>query len=385
VDIAAARLGLDRVEIRRRNMIQPDEMPFRTGLTFTYDSGDFPAVLDRALVLADWAGFSGRRKEAAARGRLRGLGLACPIEIAGGPFRQPMPEFAGLAFEADGTAVLKVGSMDSGQGHATVFRQILAERAGLDPARVRVVMGDTEAIPKGLGTFGSRTMSAAGTAIARGVDRLIELARPLAADMLETAPADLEFAEGGFQVIGTDRRVSLATLGAQHADTLCVEEFSAALDATFPNGCHLCEVEVDPETGQVAVLAYVVVDDVGTVVNPALLKGQIQGGVAQGLGQALLEEMVYDPETGQVLTGSFQDYGMPRADDMPMIAVEAYPVPTATNPLGVKGAGEAGVVGALPAVINALVDALSPLGVTHLDMPVTPERLWRALAAAKAA
>lgn len=384
VDMAAAQLGMDRAEIRRLNMIQPDEMPFRTGLTFTYDSGDFPGVMERALKMGDWQGFPARRAEAEARGKLRGLGLACVIEIAGGPFRSPMPEFASIGFDPDGTAVLHVGSMDSGQGHATVFRQIVADQTGLDPDRMRIVMGDSKLIPKGTGTFGSRTMGAAGTALYRSSEKLIERALPLAADALEVSAADIRFEGGSFQVIGTDRRITLADLAKDHAEEMSAEDYSAALDATFPNGCHLCEVEIDPDTGTTEVLGYWVVDDVGTVVNPMLLKGQIHGGVAQGLGQILLENLVYDRDSGQLITGSFQDYGMPRADTLPMIEVEAHAVPTKVNPLGVKGAGEAGVVGSMPAVMNAVVDALSPLGITDLEMPATPERVWQAIQNARA-
>jgi len=379
VDMAAAALGIDRVELRRRNMIGPQEMPFKTCLTYSYDCGDFPAVMDRTLELAGWDGFPARRAEAAARGRLRGLGIASVIEIAGGPFRNPMPEFASIAFEEDGTAVIKVGTMDSGQGHYTVYRQIVAEQMGLDPDRMRVVMGDTRVVPKGTGTFGSRSMGAAGTALARSSEKLIAKALPLAADALEVSPGDVRYESGAFQVVGTDRRITLPELAKDHAAELNADDFSATLDSTFPNGCHVCEVEIDPDTGKTEVIAYTVVDDVGTVVNPMLLKGQIHGGVVQGLGQILLENLVYDRESGQLITGSFQDYGMPRADDVPPILVESHAVPTKTNPLGVKGAGEAGVVGSMPAVMNALVDALSPLGITDLPMPATPETVWRAI------
>lgn len=383
VDMAADSLGVDPAALRRRNMIQPGDMPFRTPLTFTYDCGDFPGVLDRALDMADYAGFETRKRQSAEAGLLRGIGIACPIEIAGGPFRSPPPEFAEIAFDDAGDVDVKIGAIDTGQGHATVFRQILATRLGLDPARVRVHTGDSQRIRKGVGTFGSRTMSASGTVLMRASAKIVEAATPLAAEALEVAAGDVEFRDGAFHVVGTDKAIGLHDLAERRAETIAADDFSAAADATFPNGCHICEVEIDPETGRARVLAYVVVDDVGTVVNPLLLKGQIQGGVAQGLGQALYEEMVFDPDTGQLLTGSFQDYCMPRADDLSWVEVEAFPVPTATNPLGVKGAGEAGVVGSLPAVMNAVVDALSGLGVRHLDMPATPDRVWRAIRAAR--
>lgn len=382
VDMAADALGVDPAALRRRNMIRPDDMPYKTPLTFTYDSGDFPGVMARALELADHAGFEARRARAREAGLLRGFGIACPIEIAGGPFRSPPPEFAEIAFDEKGDVDVKIGAIDSGQGHATSFRQILASQLGLKPRRVRVHSGDSHLIKKGVGTFGSRTMSASGTVLVRASAKIVEAATPMAAEELEVAAGDVEFRDGVFRVVGTDRAIGLHDLAERRSESLVADEFSAAGDATFPNGCHVCELEIDPDTGRVRVHGYVVVDDVGTVVNPLLLKGQIQGGVAQGLGQALFEQIVFDPETGQLLTGSFQDYCMPRADDLSWIEVEAYPVPTATNPLGVKGAGEAGVVGSLPAVMNAVVDALSPLGIRHLDMPATPDRIWRAIQAA---
>jgi len=379
IDLAAAKLGLDRVELRRRNMIGPDQMPYKTGLIYTYDSGDFPAVLDTALKAADWNGFAGRRAGAKDRGRLRGIGIANPTEIAGGPPGQPMPEFARIEIAAAGDVTLRVGSMDTGQGHVTAFRQMLSQSLGIEAEDIDVVMGDTDLVAKGMGTFGSRTMLAAGTAIATGADQIVEAARPYAAEMLETAAQDLEYAEGRFCVVGTDRAVSLCEVAARVPDGLQAEAFVPAGDATFPNGCHICEVEIDPDTGAVSVERYLIVDDVGTVINPLLMKGQIHGGVAQGLSQALFERIVYEEETGQLLTASFMDYAMPRADDLPSMEVESHPVPRPTNPLGAKGAGEAGTVGSLAAVISAVSDALAPLGIDHVDMPATPERVWRAI------
>lgn len=379
IDIAANRIGIDRAELRRRNLVTSGEMPFQTGLIFTYDSGDFPAVLDRALEISRWDAFEERRAESARRGRLRGIGIANPIEIAGGPAAKPMPEFARLELSPDGQARVLVGSCDTGQGHGTAFRQIVAERLGLDPAAMKIITGDTKTIEKGTGTFGSRTLAAAGTGIWRTADAIAERLRERAADHLEAAVADVVFENAHYSVVGTDRSISFAEILAQEPAPISEESFEPTDGATFPNGCHICEVEVDPETGHIDVVAYHVVDDVGVVVNPLLMKGQIIGGVAQGLGQALMENAVYDPISGQLLSASFMDYAMPRAGDMPNIDVESFPVPTPLNPLGVKGAGEAGTVGSLSVVISAVCDALAPRGIHHIDMPTTPEKVWRLL------
>ncbi len=387
IDLAAQRLGLDRMEIRRRNLIPKEAMPFRTGLVFTYDSGDFARNMAMAEEAADIAGFPARRTASAGSGKLRGLGIANAIEISAGPPGAPMEEGAELRIAADGSATLLLGTHNHGQGHETAFRQILADRLGIAPDRVRIQAGDTDALPFGRGTFGSRSIVAGGTATVAAITRVIERGRRIAAHLLEAAPADIEFTPGRFAVAGTDRFVTLDQVaraayapGGRPAGEdvgLAANASVAPGNATFPNGCHLCEVEVDPETGQVSLDRYVVVDDVGTVVNPLLLKGQIHGGVAQGAGQALMEAMRYDAD-GQMLTATFMDYAMPRAADLPGIAVLSNPQPTATNPLGAKGAGEAGTVGALPAVISAVCDAI---GVAHLDMPATPERVWAALRA----
>ncbi|WP_343035220.1 xanthine dehydrogenase family protein molybdopterin-binding subunit [Halovulum dunhuangense] len=379
IDAAAAETGLDRAELRRRNMIRPEEMPFRTGLVFTYDSGDFPAVLARAQDAADWDGFPARQAAARARGRLRGIGIACPIEIAGGPAPKPHGEYAALELAPEGRVRLRAGSFDSGQGHATSFRQVLADRLGLDPEGVELVTGDTDVVPQGTGTFGSRTLAAAGTAVWSAMDEIIERLRGDAADMLEAAATDIDFADGHYVVAGTDRRLPFGAVLARQPAPLSAEGFVAAESATFPNGCHVCELEIDPETGRTFLERYVVVDDVGTVVNPLIVKGQIAGGVAQGVGQALCEHLQHDADTGQLLTASFMDYAMPRAGDLPGIEVLSHPVPTRANPLGVKGAGEAGTVGALAAVMSAVRDALAPAGVGHIDMPATPGRIWAAL------
>jgi carbon-monoxide dehydrogenase large subunit len=379
IDEAARELGIDRVALRRLNMVGPGEMPWRTGFVFTYDSGDFPAVMDRTLALGDAEGFAARRAASRARGLLRGLGIANPIEIAGGPPGKPHAEFARLSLAPTGRLRVLVGAADTGQGHGSAFRRILGERLGVAPQDVEVVAGDTGVVPRGTGSFGSRTMGAAGTALAAAAERLVERLRPAAADLLEAAAVDVVFADGAFAVVGTDRRVALADVARALAEPAEAEAETGARDATFPNACHLCEVEIDPETGRVRVDRYAVVDDVGTVIDPMSVKGQIHGGIAQGLGQALMEETVHDPRTGQLLTATFADYAMPRADDLPSIAVESLPVPTAANPLGAKGVGEAGTVGALAAVMSAVNDALASAGAAPVDMPATAERVWRSL------
>lgn len=383
VDIAAARLEIDRADLRRRNMIAPEAMPCATPLGFDYDSGDFPGLLERALELGDYAGFEGRRAEAALRGRLRGLGLACAIEIAGGPITGVMPEHAALTLDRASGAVLESGSADSGQGHRTVLPQIVEAALGWPAGEITLVSGDSGRVAEGVGTFGSRTMAAAGTAILRVCDRIIAAARADAADALEVAPGDLTFEDGVFRRPGTNLAITLQALVHDRGKSYCAANTSAADAPTFPNGCHLCEVEIDPATGAVEVLRYTVVDDVGRVINPLLLKGQIHGGVAQGLGQALGEMLIFDAETGQQITASLMDYAPPRARDLPMIAVESRPTPTRANPVGAKGAGEAGTVGALVAGINAVADALAPLGVTQIDMPATPARIWQAIRTAQ--
>ena len=392
IDVAAGELGIDRAELRRRNLIPAAAMPYKTGFVFTYDSGDFAKNMDMVLRLADWAGFEARRAEAASRGRLRGIGIANAIEIAGGPFPQPFEEAAEIRFDPGGTATILLGTHSHGQGHETAFRQLANDLLGLDPDTVRVAFGDTDQVQHGRGTFGSRSMSVGGAALVRTAEKIIDKGRKIAAYLLEAAEVDMEFAAGRFRVAGTDRSIDLATVARTSFVPgklppgmdmgLAEAAIVAPPGATFPNGCHVCEVEIDPETGQVALLRYAVVDDVGRVVNPLLVHGQIHGGIAQGAGQALFENIVYDRESGQILSGSFMDYCMPRADDLPFFAVEGHEVLATTNPLGIKGAGEAGTVGAIPAVISAVADALQPLGIRHLDMPASPERVWRAIQAA---
>jgi carbon-monoxide dehydrogenase large subunit len=389
IDDAARELGLDRVELRRKNLIPASAMPYRNALGVTYDCGDFPRNLEDALKLADVAGFPARREASRARGRLRGLGLANAIERAAGA----QPEFAEIRFAPSGSATVLMGSKNQGQGHETTFKQILHERLGLDPNDVRYVDGDTDRVAYGMGTMGSRSTVIGGTALWMAADKVIAKGKKIAARLLEASEADIVFADARFAVAGTDRGVTLkdvARAAFQPAQLPPGVEpglyetgtFSPRQD-TWPNGTHVCEVEIDPDTGAVTLDRYALVDDVGTVINPLTLKGQIHGGVAQGVGQALMEQVVYDRESGQLLTATFMDYAMPRADDFCDMAIDSNPVPTRLNPLGAKGAGEAGTVGALPVVICAVLDALAPLGVRDFDMPATSARVWDAIQAAR--
>jgi carbon-monoxide dehydrogenase large subunit len=391
IDDAARELRLDRVELRRKNLIPPSSMPWKTPLAFTYDCGEFAKGMDKALELADYANFAKRKEESKARGKLRGIGVINAIERASSPGL----EYAEIRFHPSGSATLAMGSKNQGQGHETSFRQIVNERLGLDPREVAYVDGDTEKVAFGVGTMGSRTMVIAGTALVIASDKIIAKGKRIAAHLMEAAEPDVEFLGGKFKVAGTDRSVTLKEVAkAAYDPTKLPKGLEPGLNEsgtfspenhTFPNGCHVCEVEIDPGTGVVEVVRYAVVDDVGTVINPLTLKGQIHGGVVQGLSQVLFERIEYDPESGQLLTGSFMDYCMPRADDVCAMEVGSNPVPTKLNPLGVKGAGEAGTVGALPAAMNAIMDALAEAGVKEFDMPATGDRVWRAVQAAKRA
>ncbi len=389
IEDAARQTGFDRVELRRKNLIPPAKLPYKTPLGLTYDCGDFPAIMERGLAMADVAGFAARRDAAKKRGKLRGLGIANAIERAA----SPGPEYAELRFNTGGQATLLMGTIHQGQGHETTFKQIAIEKLGLLPSDIRFVDGDTDLVAFGTGTNGSRSTVIGGTAVTIAADKIITKAKKIAAHMLEASEADINFSEGRFAIAGTDRSLALKEVAraaflpnklpkGMEPGLYETGTFSPSND-TFPNGCHVCEVEIDPDTGAVAVDRYAVVDDVGTVINPKLLKGQIHGGVAQGMGQVLMERVVYDPRSGQLLSASFMDYAMPRADDFCEIEIESQPVPTKLNPMGAKGAGEAGTVGALPAVMLAILDALAPLGVKHIDMPATAERVWRALNGAK--
>jgi aerobic carbon-monoxide dehydrogenase large subunit len=389
IDDAARELGMDRLELRQKNLIPASAMPYKTPLGVTYDCGDFPKSMARALVLADVAGFSSRREASGKRGVLRGLAVVNAIERAAGP----APEFAEIRFAPSGSATVFMGTKNQGQGHETTFKQILHERLGIDPKEVRYIDGDTDRVAFGMGTMGSRSTVTGGTALWTAADKVIAKGKKIAAKMLEAAEADIVFAGGKFAVTGTDRAVALkevartafqpAQLPAGLEPGLYETGTFAPKQDTWPNGCHVCEVEVDRDTGAVTLASYVIVDDVGTVINPLTLKGQIHGGVAQGVGQALMEQVVYEPESGQLLTASFMEYAMPRADSFCDIHIESSPVPTKLNPMGAKGAGEAGTVGALPAVINAVMDALAPLGVRDFDMPASSARVWQALQEAR--
>ncbi len=385
VDLAADQTGIDPVELRRRNMIPAEAMPFRTALTFTYDCGEFEKILHEAVARADVAGFAARRDESRARGKLRGLGLSYSIERAG----TLGFEGAEVRFDRSGTVTLLSGSVSQGQGHETVFKQLVCDRLGIHPDDAEYLQGDTDTIFFSQGTGGSRSATLAGSAFHGAVEKILTKSTALAAHLLGVDAADVSFKDGIFSSARTNRTLTMREVARDAANPAKVpRDMEAGLAATsvyradvenFPNGCHVCEIEIDRDTGEAEILRYTVVDDVGTVLNPLLLHGQIHGGVAQGIGQILMEDMRFEKTSGQLLTGSFMDYAMPRASQLPAIAVESHPVPTKTNPLGVKGAGEAGCVGALPAVANALVDALSEFGVRHIEMPATPERIWRAM------
>ena len=393
IDVAARELGMDPIALRRKNLIPASAMPFKTGLVFTYDCGNFARGMDLALSLADHAGFEKRRAEARTRGKLRGLGLANAIEVAGGPYTSVNPDTAEIRVNPDASVTVFAGSTSMGQGNETAFAQIVSERLGVPPARIQVLWGDSDALGAGRGNGGSGALTVGGSAVLRAADRIVERGRRIAARTLEAAAEDVVFRDGRFTVAGTDRGVAFADVARTAYQPRQLppgmepgfSETAAFTPpaVTFPNGCQICEVEIDEDTGALTIVRHTVVDDVGRMVNPLLVKGQIHGGVVQGLGQALFEHLAYDAETGQLLAGSFMDYAMPRADDVPFFEVDSHEVPTAVNPLGAKGVGEAGTVGALPALVNAVNDALAPLGVRHLDMPMTAERVWRAIREAK--
>jgi carbon-monoxide dehydrogenase large subunit len=389
VDEAARAIGVSAADLRRKNFIRPQDMPHTTALGAIYDSGEFVKNLDDAMRIAGLDGFAARRAQAKAKGRLRGIGHATYIESCGGG---EGAEFAGVAIAADGQITVRVGSQNNGQGHQTAYSQLVADRLGIDDlGRIAVVQGDTDVVPSGTGTGGSRAIPVGGHAVMAANERMIEKGKRLAAHYLEAATADIEFADGSFTVVGTDRRIGLGDVAARAVTDLPageepglsgIDTFEASA-FTYPNGCHLAEIEIDADTGAIEIVNFVVVDDFGTVLNPLMLAGQVHGGIAQGVGQALLEDCVYDPRSGQLLTGSFMDYCMPRADNLPVIDFRTNVVPCTTNPMGVKGAGEAGAIGAPPAVVNAVIDALREHGVSHLDMPLTPEKVWRAIQGAR--
>lgn len=386
LDDAATELGFDRVELRRRNIIASDAFPYKNPFGVSYDCGAFERGFERVLQLCDYAGFTQRQAQAKVRGKLRGLGLANAIERAASPSQ---PEYAEIRFNPSGTAMVLVGTKSQGQGHETLYKQIVHERLGLDPKEVKFIDGDTDRVAFGMGTNGSRSTVIGGGAAWKAADRIIEKGRKIAAHVLEASVQDIDFKAGQFSVRGTDRHLGLKEVAKT---SFLLNKLPSGMEGglyesatfapkaeTWPNGAHACEVEIDPGTGAVQVVGYWVVDDVGTMINPVGVKGQIHGGVAQGLGQALMERVVYDRDSGQLLTGSFMDYAMPRAGDMPHIEIENNSVPTQTNPMGAKGAGEAGTVGALPAVMNAVNHALASVGAAPIDMPASSERVWLAI------
>lgn len=390
IDLAARQLGIDAVELRRRNTIPPIAAPYKTGLVFTYDSGDFGKNLADGVAIADYAGFPARRAESRRRGKLRGIGVTNTIEATAAG----MLEHAEIRFDPTGTLTLLMGTHDHGQGHGTTFKQILYEKLGIDSEKVRYRNGDTDEVLTGTGTFGSRSTACGGAALVIAADKVIARGKEIAAHLLEAAEADLVFANGKYAVAGTDRSIGLLDVAkASFMPGKLPRGMEQGLFETgtydggvptYPNGCHICEIEIDEDTGTIDMLRYLAIDDCGRVVNPLLLEGQMHGGIVQGAGQALMEDVTYDAASGQLMAGSFMDYAMPRADNFCAFEMKSNEVPAKTNPLGVKGGGEAGTVGGLGAVMNAINDALAQAGADYVQMPCTPEKVWRALQAAKA-
>lgn len=385
VDMAAREIGMDPAEIRRRNLIRPDAMPYRTATGDVYDCGDFPATFEKALKKADYAGVRQRKAQSRAKGLLRGVGVSYTVDPSAGP----SPEAAELRFDPSGAVTILVGSTAGGQSHETIYTQIVSERLGLDVENIRVVEGNTEKLSWGTGTGAARTATIGGSVVYKAVDKIIAKAKRIAAHALEASVDDISLEDGVFRIAGTDRSITMTQVAQAAFNPAALPpdiEIGLYETATWspdvgniPNSCHVCEVEIDPQTGVTQIVRYTAVHDVGVELNPLLVEGQVHGGIAQGAGQALMEGVIYDEASGQVLTGSFMDYAMPRADDFCSFEIDRNPVPTKTNPLGVKGAGECGTVGALPAVMNAINDALAPLGVRNLAMPCTPDRVWRAI------
>ncbi len=384
IERAAKVIGLEPTEIRERNFIRPEDMPCTTSTGQEYDSGEFSAVMQKALSLAKHKGFSGRRTQSENRGLLRGIGISFFVEITA--IQSDRME---LRFDPSGGATILAGTSCHGQGHETVFPQMVSEWLGIPQDQVRLIQGDTDQVSYGRGTYASRSITIGGTALHAAADHVITRGKAIAAHLLEAAETDIDFSDGQFSIVGTDRRVSITEVArAAYAPVGLPPTLGVGLEGTgtfspeapnYPNGCHICEVEVDRDTGDVDIVAYTAVDDVGRVVNPLLLAGQVHGGVTQGIGQSLREGILFDGSTGQMLTASFLDYAMPRASDLPSITFGHHDVPCTTNPIGVKGAGEAGCVGAPPALMNAILDALAPLGVEDIPMPATPETIWRAI------
>ncbi len=391
VNLAARELGLSQDEIRRRNMVTEDQMPFTGPTGMTFDTGDFPKNLADCLKAAEWDSFEDRRAEAAKRGRLRGIGISTYIEATAGG----VPETAWVEVKDDGSILAHTGSLAQGQAHKTTFAQVIADKLGADYDRITVEQGDSDVLAQGGGAGGSRSGYSGGGAVLAASEKIIEKARKIASHMLEAAEADIEFEDGTLTIAGTDRSVSLADVAKAAQDRsklpegmepgLKEEAGYKSEAASFPNGCHIVEVEIDPDTGDVVMERYTVVDEFGVVLNPMIVHGQIHGGIVQGVGQALYEDTIYDKESGQLVTGSFMDYCMPRALNFPSIDIDMNAIPCTTNTLGMKGAGEAGTAGATGATINAVLDALAPAGVTHIEMPASPQRVWQAIQDSKGA
>jgi carbon-monoxide dehydrogenase large subunit len=391
IEHAARKIGMDPAEIRRRNLIPPSKLPYTTPTFWTYDSGDFPRILDQCLQVSDWQGYETRRGESEKSGKLRGRAVTYYIE-QGGIFNDRMD----LRFDPSGSVSVIAGTHSHGQGHATVYAQLVHEWLGVPFETIRFIQGDTAQVPFGRGTYAARSSLVGGNALKVAADAIVEKAKPMAAALMEAAAGDLEFKDGQFRIVGTDKAMALPDVAKAFYAPMgpLTEKLGVGLEASgtystnppnHPNGSHVCEVEVDPDTGEVVIDRYYVVDDLGCVFNPLIVRGQIHGGVVQGLGQALMEHAIYDRQSGQLLSASFMDYAMPRAENFPVFETTLEEIPAKTNPLGVKGIGESGTIGAPPTVINAILDALRPLGVEHLDMPATAERVWDAMRKAKAA
>ena len=388
IDRAADEMGINRLTLRKRNFIKPAQMPFAASSGVTYDSGDFQGVFNKALQISDHAGFAKRKKESRKRGKLRGIAVGSYLEVTA----PPGVELGKILFEDDGVVRLITGTLDYGQGHATPFAQVMADQLGVPFENVTLEQGDSDLVHTGSGTGGSRSITATGMAIVEASKLVIEKGKKAAAHLLEAAEGDIEFAGGRFTIAGTDRSIDIIELARRLREgktpdgvpsSLDVDHTTKEVPSTFPNGCHVAEVEIDPDTGVVEIVRYTGVNDFGVIVNPMLVAGQLHGGVAQGIGQALMECISYD-SSGQPITGSFMDYALPRAADIPMMAVGDHPVPAKSNPLGTKGCGEAGCAGSLSTIVNAVLDAVSEYGIAHLDMPLTPERIWRAIRDARA-
>jgi carbon-monoxide dehydrogenase large subunit len=399
VDKAAREMKMDRTEIRRKNFIPKTAFPYQTPVALQYDSGDYDATLDIALKKADYAGFEKRRADAKAKGKLRGIGISTYLEACGiapsavvGSLgaRAGLYESAAVRVHPTGTVTVFTGTHSHGQGHETTFSQIVADTLGIPMESVEISHGDTNKVQFGMGTYGSRSLAVGGSALVKALDKVVNKAKRIAAHLMEASVADVEFKDGSFRVVGTDKTVPFGqvALTAYVPHNYPITELEPGLEETafydplnftYPGGCHICEVEIDPDTGATTVVNFTAVDDVGKVINPMIVEGQVHGGVAQGIGQALLETCVYDPKTGQLLSGSLMDYTMPRADDVPNLQVDHHATMCTHNPLGSKGVGEVGAIGSPPAVINAVLDALKDVGVQDIAMPATPHRVWQAI------